>query len=458
VVCSVLYPFQRLLNLYGFVVIVLLGLFSGNVQAVYEQDSHSMSADALTHCTSSATSAGALFVSNVGGNWSAVPQACEHFSVAKYYFCKFSARLNGVHQFYRNCNQPLSGSGTAGPYYRQHVYTTVSPACEADVNDQITSYWGSLHGSLEAPASVCLDNCNYNYVVGPSLGCQNLVSDPNQWECGSTYAHDGEECQSNTSEESGIVPGDPNYYDCTNVDCSSDPSPGGGSGESGDVPDVDPQNPGTGSSGGDGNSATPNQGTGSGNTGGGTGADGTGADCDPSSNPDCAYAGSGTGSGSCDVQPVCTGDPVQCAILYQEWASMCYDGGEFTNPSDCQIALTCEGDVLLCEMIRQERQQYCDAYVGDGSTDLDPTNNVDFDRDLKDEAEIVELPDGFNSAGLGAGSCPADIPLNLSFGSVNVSFATACSMAPIIRLFVILSATLGAVFIVIGGGRTKGVV
>jgi hypothetical protein len=46
-------------------------------------------------------------------------------------------------------------------------------------------------------------------------------------------------------------------------------------------------------------------------------------DCNPLSNADCDFTGSGTPSSTCGTPPSCSGDPVQCAQLVQEYNIMC---------------------------------------------------------------------------------------------------------------------------------------
>lgn len=349
------------------------------------------------------------------------------------------------------CSSAISGYSSDPINY----YNEVQPLCEDEAGAQIT-HWTS--GTLPDPlvySSICQNSCVYIFVPGTvsqdcnydDLNSSGAADDGDTYQCSATFENGGEDCTDGNQQNSDP---NPQYFDCTNVDCSSDPGDGGGSGTSGDGgqgADQDP--PGGPTAGpGDGDVDNPN------NPGSGDGdVDGDGnrdLDCNPQSNPDCGFTGAGTGSADCSVQPSCSGDPVQCAILYQEWASMCYDPGVYNNPSDCNVPLTCEGDVLKCEIIRQERQQYCDLFGTDSTFDSDPTNNADFDRDLKDEATEIDLPTAFDTSGLGSGSCPADYSMATSLGTVVLSFATMCELAPFIRILVLISSTFMAAFIVIG--------
>ena len=177
-------------------------------------------------------------------------------------------------------------------------------------------------------------------------------------------------------------------------------------------------------------------------------------DCNPLSNSDCGFAGSATGVPNCDAAPSCSGDPVACANLYQTWAAMCYDDGDVTNPGDCQLEFQCSGDVLLCESIRQQRTQFCLSFVGDGTLDTNVFDDDDFGQTVFDTAERVDIPTSLDYSGFaGSGSCPAPRQVNLGFISVNVPFDFMCDLALTARPFVLISAGIWALFIVVRAGR-----
>jgi len=89
----------------------------------------------------------------------------------------------------------------------------------------------------------------------------------------------------------------------------------------------------TGTPGGSGSGATGNQGggidlgSGNGDTINPSGPQSP-APCDPTTDPNCLkndpeMPSSVSGGGTCAAPPVCTGDAVECAILYQTWAQRC---------------------------------------------------------------------------------------------------------------------------------------
>jgi len=453
-----LYLVQRLLIAWAVLCVVLwLALWSGSVSAGLS-DAHSFSPEAANHCASDSTSGAALFQSGAPAGWTGHAKACVHNSGSKLYTCKFDVKYNGTFQFERGCcNTSISNSSFCNTtQFNTHNYTTFQDPCFGTTGQTITHYTAPFGGTV----AVCSAGCRYvaNAANGTTGNClyedanSNGFQDDNEAAaCPYSATGSGTTC---TNETAAVPSVGPQYFDCTNVQCGQDPDPGGGSGDSGsggdlpdDVPEDDPPPA------GDDNPDTP---TGPGSGSGSGDVDGDGdrdVDCDPSSNPDCMYTGSGQGSDDCSTQPSCSGDPVQCAILYQQWATMCFDGASFSNPGNCQLQFTCSGDVLACEEIRQARKQYCDLYVGDGLHDLDPTNNVDFERDLKEEAEEVDLPGAFDASGFGAGSCPAPYAVATGLGTVNIDYATICGVMPALRIFVILSALFAAVYIVVVGGR-----
>mgnify|MGYP000322833354 CR=1 FL=1 len=330
--------------------------------------------------------------------------------------------------------------------YNQGTTTQCAIGCEFE---QASGAHTCVNGTCIGDWQPTGDTCSYTGGINPPEGCTasgdgTIVCDcdanPTAPFCPGGSNPGGDNC---ISGEAGYT-----CYDDPNNIPVQDPT-----NQAPDLPDQNPdptpETPPT----GDGDPDTPD-GPGSGTGDGDTDEDGErDIDCDPQSNPDCSFTGSGTGSGDCEVQPTCDGDPVQCAILYQEWASMCYDGGSFTNPLDCQAPLECEGDVLKCEIIRQERQQYCDAFVGDGSADVDVFDDEDFGRDLKTEGDVIDLPTEFDQSGFGAGSCPAPLPFNAFGSSFSISLQPFCDFAGLIRALVILAALISAAFIVTGSRK-----
>jgi len=448
---------QRVLIGWVLLALVLLVLVDDTYASVHWDGN---SGSALAHCeqTSQAeadrrnASSGYFCGGTPAGS---CPTACTLTNSVSYSGC-VGGCVGSPGPAYRCTTRSQNGEGPAAQceatsqgIYGYHAYDPLAAACETTPGTSRAHWYDFGSG---APGSVCQDSCAYQ-VAGDTGECQYEDTNGNgfadageQIMCEALYTATGDDC--NSGNQINDTPGGGPYFDCTNVQCGSDSPPGGGSGETGGGPDLPAQDPPTPPTGGDGNPDTPNA---PGHGGGDVDGDGErDIDCNPLSNPDCNFVGSGSGAADCTVQPLCGGDPVQCAILYQQWAAMCYDGGQFTNPRSCEEALVCEGDVLMCELLRQQRQQYCDLWVGDETFDGDPTNNADFERDLKEEGTEIDLPDQFDMAGLGSGSCPADIAMNTSLGSVSISFALICQVAPIIRILVIMSALIMGAFIVIG--------
>jgi hypothetical protein len=174
---------------------------------------------------------------------------------------------------------------------------------------------GECYGDLVSNGNPCTqsneisppDGCT---VEGTTIVCDCLAT-PDAPFCPGGTQPDADDCIYNSSTGKTTCHGD-----------IPDAPPGSGS----DLPTQDDGNTNTSPTGGDGNPDT-GGGPGSGYGGGGdiNGDGDRDIDCDPRSNPDCAYTGSGQGSGDCATQPSCSGDPVQCAQLYQQWAIMCYE-------------------------------------------------------------------------------------------------------------------------------------
>lgn len=126
---------------------------------------------------------------------------------------------------------------------------------------------------------------------------------------------------------------------------------------------------GSGTDAGDGNDGEPSDGSG----GPGSGGDG-----------DEGSAGGGAG---CDAPPVCSGDPVNCAILEQTWRNRCSGNGNKVVDGGCGaeggvLAFTCSGDEIMCKQALVAKEQQCraqhredalsiDAGAGDGEDGFD---------------------------------------------------------------------------------------
>jgi hypothetical protein len=123
---------------------------------------------------------------------------------------------------------------------------------------------------------------------------------------------------------------------------------------------------------------------------------------------------------------------------------MCYDGGEFTNPANCEPGFECTGDVIQCESLRQQRAQFCMLFGGEYS---DPRNDADWNRDLLEEAEPVDVEGMLDSSGIGGGSCPANETVSVMGTSFELDVSALCTVLDIVRLFVILAGWVSAAYI-----------
>ena len=407
---------------------------------------------------------------------------CNHIVGSKLFAALCDAAWISNGNPYRTDSNCGEFSTVADPY---HSYTLDGGLCEDQVNfshDHVVTNYDDLLDGFNP--YVCHNGCNW-VGSGPTLsgGCRYLDDNGNGFHdndeftfCDMLYTADGTECSGGSGNpSSGTSGGGPpganvvgdglpvGEFNCQNVDCTDEgqPPPGGIGdppvvGDGGPLPGDD--DPGPPLPPGDGSPNTPdNPGEGPGDvTGPGGVPDGIrDIDCNPDSNADCQHTGSAQGSESCDTPPPCSGDPVECATLYQTWAVMCYDGGSFDNPGNCSAGFTCEGGVLKCEMIRQARQQYCDLYHAEG-VDIDPFDDSDFKSqnyqamDDATEVDIGTLDTSGTGFGGSGGSCPAPFPFTVYGMSSEISLDPFCQLAPYIRIFVILAALLTGTYIVMG--------
>lgn len=144
--------------------------------------------------------------------------------------------------------------------------------------------------------------------------------------------------------------------------------------------------------------------------GGGSGAPGAPAidKSDPFcvSNPNSPMCKSGSFSGSCDAQPACDGDPVQCAVAIATWKTDCKTLAPGT-PSDDQGPVT--------EKKIEQAFSYSDISSG--------------------------------------GDCPAPVNLTIAGHQIAIEYTPVCRLATGLRPVVILLAWLAAGYIVLGGNR-----
>lgn len=162
----------------------------------------------------------------------------------------------------------------------------------------------------------------------------------------------------------------------------------------------------TGASGGTpgGNSTGTNGGSTGGSGGINPGANGGSNSGDPNS---------ASGGGTCTDPPVCSGDPIQCAIFYQTWRSRCN-----TDTSGLGQGTVTSGDL--------------DAAMG--KTTLPPPKSIDLSA-----GNTTAL----NSSGYGLpdSSCPAPLTAHVLSATLVIDFTPFCILARIVGSLVMITAT-----------------
>lgn len=151
---------------------------------------------------------------------------------------------------------------------------------------------------------------------------------------------------------------------------------------------------------------------------------------------------SASGGGSCGSRPSCKGDAIACAILYQNWKTRCeveklnsqgedsVSGGE-----GCDVTPTCEGDVIECAIFIQTWRGRCDGGI-DEFVESDISSQISglgVDTLRAPDEDLTGTLTGIFTVGASASTCPADLPLSLSSGTVSLSFGPVCDVAYLLR-------------------------
>lgn len=145
---------------------------------------------------------------------------------------------------------------------------------------------------------------------------------------------------------------------------------------------------------------------------------------DPATDPNCED-GEGSYSGhSCDAEPACTGDPILCAIAYEEWQQKC-EQREWRK--DLEGSDQCNsGDSLLDNTEANEI----------------PTDTVD----LRDAVDLDE-------SGFVTGHCPELDPVSFAIAGHGLEFdldaTPLCELADLIRPLLLAFATFIAGVVVL---------
>ena len=177
-----------------------------------------------------------------------------------------------------------------------------------------------------------------------------------------------------------------------------------------------------------------------------TDTDGDGIDDTNDLTPDGDGDGSEVGGGgSCSVRPSCSGDAIQCAILYQTWASRCETdkdqavGGE--GNCDTDTPPTCQGDAIQCAILTQTFKAGCSTSTDSEYTqaeldELTAGNDVSA-LDLG-TSDLTSTLSGIYSQTGASASCPADDGITVAGTALSVSYQPFCDLAALIRPIVIL--------------------
>lgn len=124
------------------------------------------------------------------------------------------------------------------------------------------------------------------------------------------------------------------------------------------------------------------------------------------SNPSSPICKTGSFSGSCDAQPACEGDPVQCATAIATWKT------------DCKTLAP-----------------------GTPTDDSGPIS----EKKIENSFTYTEFS--------GGGSCPQPISVTVAGNAIAIEYTPVCTLAEGIRPVVLLLAWIAAGFIVFGGAR-----
>lgn len=150
-----------------------------------------------------------------------------------------------------------------------------------------------------------------------------------------------------------------------------------------------------------------------------------------------------SGGGGCGSAPSCSGDPIQCAILYQTWKGRCAAEGEnsgvsVTGGGTCEKAPSCKGDPIQCAMLTQQWEARCfSESIGDlteadvaGSSDV--TGNDPSGLDLGD-TDLTTVLNGIYDTPGAAGSCPSPQQINVAGLALDIPYTAMCDFAGLIR-------------------------
>lgn len=166
---------------------------------------------------------------------------------------------------------------------------------------------------------------------------------------------------------------------------------------------------------------------------------------DPGAGRDENGNGSSSGGGSCDAPPACTGESIQCNILYQTWSTRCEaqriangDGG------------TGEGEGVGAD-VKDIKDKLTDVFGNDEIDSTGPIPGLSV-RDITIDSSMLD------ESGLGLSrACPAVMaqPLVYSFmGSTqSIDFSPYCQLLEIVGALIVVLASYVALRILLRSGK-----
>lgn len=358
------------------------------------------------------------------GDFAAVSREDENFAV-----CAYTSGVENDDTIYFLYIYAETECDSGSKYDREQRKCVAKIECEAGQTVLLSGFSSTLVQTSPntvyiadgSPASTCrkLDGASTACSFDKPAYSHSCYSDsPLSWDssgnlvgsgtghCNYQYVNSGSEC-TDTSGALGVAWGGyslsagSNDFTCadgiTSAGCPGD-SGDGGSGSDGS---------GTGTGGNGGSSG----GSDSGSGGSGSGSDGS-EEGNGSSGGGSSSNGSSASGTSCNANLSCSGDAVQCAILAQQ------------KKSACSLAdLTKTDDAAAQSLLSGEKFELSE--------------------------KTVEVTSLFERARFLPDSCPADIPLNLSFGTFYFSFSLICEFSSALSALIVIAASIAGLMIVI---------
>jgi hypothetical protein len=167
-----------------------------------------------------------------------------------------------------------------------------------------------------------------------------------------------------------------------------------------------------------------------------------------------------TGADSCEdgSAPQCTGDPIQCFMVKQQWQQAC---GKLESVENTVCSkrdskpFECKGSPIYCFIAKTQYETACEASDPDSAKQAiqKAINDGDIEFSGADLwGQLLELDQGefnladqFNIQQLwsdsgNAGTCPQPVSFTISAGTYEISFQPLCDLAGYLRPLVILAA------------------